>query len=209
MANKLILSINSLQYGFELITFRGGYINSVERLNQQETVVLEEATRDVVEHFKCHEQKSEAYRFSNPSSDPLWAAAMSVVLFFTTMSIIGTTLDTYFVLADKHFVKTTGKRYFWAHSSWTEVYAKTVTIKAEGNDNLAYEPASPDEKMEPMNEEQMTDFGLMSIEPSKTYPKLAKFAKIFSVSRNLSSLFNTYRPKAVIKVQSNLFCAYQ
>ena len=112
MANKLILSINSLQYGFELITFRGGYINSVERLNQQETVVLEEATRDVVEHFKCHEQKSEAYRFSNPSSDPLWAAAMSVVLFFTTMSIIGTTLDTYFVLADKHFVKTTGKRYF-------------------------------------------------------------------------------------------------
>ena len=76
---------------------------------------------------------------------------------------------------------------------------KKVTIEAEGNDNLAYVPASGDEKVDPVNEEQMTDFGLMSTKPSETYPKLANFAKVFSLSRNLSNLFNTYRSKAVIK----------
>ena len=83
---------------------------------------------------------------------------------------------------------------------------KKVTIKAEGNDNFAYVPASGDEKVDPVRvydqyEEQMTDFGLMSTKPSETYPKLANFAKIFSLSRNLSNLFNTYRPKAVIKAK--------
>ena len=108
-ATKLMLSINSLQYSVGLITFRSGYINSVERLEHQEAAVIEAVNKDVVEHFKCHEQKSEAFRFSHPTADPLWTAAMSVVLFFTAMSIIGTILDTYFVIADKHFEQTTGK----------------------------------------------------------------------------------------------------
>ena len=108
-----MLSINSLQYSFGLITFRSGYINSLEQLEQQEAAVEKAVNKDVVEHFKCHEQKSEAYRFSHPTADPLWTAAMSVVLFFTAMSIIGTTVDTYFVIADKHFEQASGKSIHW------------------------------------------------------------------------------------------------
>ena len=125
---------------------------------------------------------AEAERFSHPSRDPLWAAAMAILLFFTGLSFIGTTVNVYFLYADSAFLK--------------------ATVPNKGLDNPSFETMEPAITGDIQSGEQLTEFGLIKQEPSKMYPSLARFGKIFSIRNNMANLFDTYRPKAVIKVRN-------
>ena len=178
--DTLMLAISNIQHTLRWITFQGDFLNSQSALKQVIADYSSSQALDIPQPFKCHERVSEAYRFSHPSKDPLWATAMALLLFFVILSVCGTTIDLYFMYADRAF--------------------DSPTVLVKGQPNPAFEP-DPKEVSFVETTEEMTEFGLMKQAPSKQNPSLARFGKVFSIRNNVTNLFDTYRPKAVIKVK--------
>ena len=77
--------------------------------------------------FRCHERVSDAYRFAHPSSDPTWAAAMSILLIFSILIIVGTALDV--ILSFFENKRNSGK---------PEVFVEDLPVDDSGTINKAY-----------------------------------------------------------------------
>ena len=87
------------------------YINLFISKSKQVNYILPKALNDLLDPFqdlgipanitldddifRCHERVSDAHRFANPSSDPVWTAAVAIAIIFGILVFFCTIVDVY------------------------------------------------------------------------------------------------------------------